>query len=221
MMRGKATHLNAKPPKPARSTPARAHPPGFASAAGEVEGVGVDDDIDSKYRDVELRPREVRRVPRDIRALRTWIGWKKVWGMKAFKLLLAVALGIVVLAPSATATAQETAISFEEADGPDDACDLRVNSGGPFEVTIDGGPIVIQENGSVVPVPQGSSVHYLRQERTFGSTAIGVVDECEVFVAQESTSASEDTSSGGLGVPVIVGAGVAIVVLAGAVWKSR
>lgn len=141
--------------------------------------------------------------------------------MKAFKLLLAIAVGIVVLAPSATATAQDAAVFLEEADGPDDECDLRVNSGGPFEVTIDGGPIAIQDNGTVVPVPQGSSVHYLRQERTFGSTAIGVIAECDVFVAQGSTSASDDTGSGGAVVAVVVGAGVAIVVLAGAAWKLR
>lgn len=141
--------------------------------------------------------------------------------MKALKLLLAIAVGIVVLAPSATATAQDAAVFLEEADGPDDECDLRVNSGGPFEVTIDGGPIAIQDNGTVVPVPQGSSVHYLRQERTFGSTAIGVIAECDVFVAQGSTSVSDDTGSGGAVVAVVVGAGVAIVVLAGAAWKLR
>ena len=141
--------------------------------------------------------------------------------MKAFKLLLAIAVGIVVLAPSATATAQDAAVFLEEADGPDDECDLRVNSGGPFEVTIDGGPIAIQDNGTVVPVPQGSSVHYLRQERTFGSTAIGVIAECDVFVAQGSTSVSDDTGSGGAVVAVVVGAGVAIFVLAGAAWKLR
>ena len=136
-------------------------------------------------------------------------------------MLLAIAVGIVVLAPSATATAQDAAVFLEEADGPDDECDLRVNSGGPFEVTIDGGPIAIQDNGTVVPVPQGSSVHYLRQERTFGSTAIGVIAECDVFVAQGSTSVSDDTGSGGAVVAVVVGAGVAIVVLAGAAWKLR
>ena len=125
--------------------------------------------------------------------------------MKALKLLLAIAVGIVVLAPSATATAQDAAVFLEEADGPDDECDLRVNSGGPFEVTIDGGPIAIQDNGTVVPVPQGSSVHYLRQERTFGSTAIGVIAECDVFVAQGSTSISDDTGSGGAVVAVVVG----------------
>ena len=141
--------------------------------------------------------------------------------MKALKLLLAVAFGMVIAAPSATATAQETFVTLEEADGPDDACDLRVNSGGPFEVTIDGGPLAIQDAGSVVPVPQGSSVHYLPQERTFGSTATGVIATCEVFVGQESPSASEETSSGGVGVPVIAGAGVAILVLAGVAWKLR
>ncbi len=141
--------------------------------------------------------------------------------MKALKLLLAVALGIVVLAPTATAAAQGPAISFEDADGPDDACEWRNNSGVPFELAIDGGPGVIHDDGSVVPVPQGSSVRYLPEERTFGSTAIGVVAECDVFVAQESTSTSEDTSSGGVAVPVIVGAGVAIVVLAGVLWKLR
>ena len=147
--------------------------------------------------------------------------------MKALKLLLAIAVGIVVLAPSATATAQDAAVFLEEADGPDDECDLRVNSGGPFEVTIDGGPIAIQDNGTVVPVPQGSSVHYLRQERTFGSTAVGVIANCQVVVASESTPepeptpASGDTSSDGIGVPVIVGAGVVVLVLAGVVWKLR
>lgn len=141
--------------------------------------------------------------------------------MKALKLLLALALGIVFLVPSATAMAQGTAVSFEEADAPDDACDLRVNFGGPFEVAIDGGPIVIEDNGSVVLVPQGSSVHYLPQERTFGSTAVGVIARCEVFVAQESTSSSEDGNSGDIGVPVIVGVGAAILILAAVVWKFR
>ncbi len=140
--------------------------------------------------------------------------------MKALKLLLAVALGIVILAPT-TATAQEPAISFDQADGPDDACDWRNNSGVPFELSIDGGSGVIHDDGSVVPVPQGSSVRYLPEERTFGSTAIGVVATCDAFVAQESTSTPDDTSSGGVAVPVIVGAGIVIVVLAGAVWKLR
>ena len=56
--------------------------------------------------------------------------------MKAFKLLLAIAVGIVVLAPSATATAQDAAVFLEEADGPDDECDLRVNSGAVVAVVV-------------------------------------------------------------------------------------
>lgn len=164
---------------------------------------------------------------------------RKYGAMKARKLLLAVALGIVVLAPSASATAQGSAITFDQADGPDGACEWRNNSGVPFELSIDGGPGVIHDDGAVIPVPQGSSVRWLPEERTFGSTAIGVIRECEVVVAPESTpepepapetesspepestSVAEDNSSGGIGVPVIVGAGVVILVLAGAVWKLR
>lgn len=142
--------------------------------------------------------------------------------MRALKLLLTVALGIAVLAPSTAAMAQGPAVSFEDAEGPDDTCDLLVNSGGPFEVTIDGGSIEVHDNGSVVPVPQGSSAHYLPQERTFGATAIGVVVECEAFVAQGPAPVSEDSSSGGgIGVPLLVGVGVAVVVLAGVGWKLR
>ena len=159
--------------------------------------------------------------------------------MKARKLLLAAVLGIVILAPSASATAQGTAITFDQADGPDDECEWRNNSGVPFELSIDGGPGVIHDDGAVIPVPQGSSVRWLPEERTFGSTAIGVIRECQPFVApestpepeptpepesapaSESTPAAEDNSSGGIGVPVIVGAGVVILVLAGAVWKLR
>ena len=145
--------------------------------------------------------------------------------MKALKFLLAVALGILVLSPSAAATAPGPAISFEQADGPDAACEWRNNSGVPFELNIDGGAGVIHDDGAVVPVPQGSSIRYLPEERTFGSTAIGVLTECEVFVAQETTqettSATEDESSGGVVVLVIVAAGVAALVLAGAAWKFR
>ena len=171
---------------------------------------------------------------------------RKYGAMKARKLLLAVALGIVVLAPSASATAQGSAITFDQADGPGGACEWRNNSGVPFELSIDGGPGVIHDDGAVIPVPQGSSVRWLPEERTFGSTAIGVIRECEPFVAPESTPepepapeteptpeleptpepepapAAEDNSGGGVGVPVIVGAGVVILVLAGgATWKLR
>ena len=159
---------------------------------------------------------------------------RKYGAMKARKLLLAAVLGIVILAPSASATAQGTAITFDQADGPDDECEWRNNSGVPFELSIDGGPGVIHDDGAVIPVPQGSSVRWLPEERTFGSTAIGVIRECQPFVAPESTPeqestpepestpAAEDASSGGVGVPVIVGAGVVVLVLAGgAAWKLR
>ena len=152
---------------------------------------------------------------------------RKYGAMKARKLLLAAVLGIVILAPSASATAQGPPVTFEQADGPDDACEWQNNSGVPFELSIDGGEPLIQEDGSVVPVPQGSSVRYLPVERTFGSTAVGVIANCQVVVASESTPepeptpASGDTSSDGIGVPVIVGAGVVVLVLAGVVWKLR
>ena len=126
---------------------------------------------------------------------------------QVLKVLLAATLGLVVLAQSATATAQPNSNTFEEAEGPDDTCDLRLNVGGPYEVRIAGGPLTIHENGSVVPVPQGSSVTYLRVERTIGSTAIGTNARCAVFAGETDS-----------GVPLVVIVGVVIVgvVLVGA-----
>lgn len=136
--------------------------------------------------------------------------------MKALKLLLAVALGLVALAPSAVAAQEsadsfEEAVAFEEAEGPDDTCDLRINRGGPYEVTIDGGEITVFPDGSVVPVPQGSSLHYLPQERTFGATAIGANETCAIFVPAPG-------SSSGIGAPIITGAIVGVLVVLGAIW---
>lgn len=112
-------------------------------------------------------------------------------------------------------------MSFEESEGPDDTCDLRINAGGPYEVTIDGGPIMIFPNESVVPVPQGSSVHYLRQERTIGSTAIGINETCAAFVP-EAGAESSSSEGGGVSIPLIAGAGTAIVILVlGAAWGLR
>ena len=105
----------------------------------------------------------------------------------------------MTLAPS-PAAAQQSAVSFEEAEGPDDTCDLRINTGGPYEVTIDGGAITVYPNGSVVPVPQGSKLHYLPEERTFGATAIGAIETCEIFVPTSSPTDSSD-----IGTPLLVG----------------
>ena len=133
--------------------------------------------------------------------------------MRALKLLLAVALGIVTLAPSAVATAQ-SAVSLEEADSPDGTCELRINAGGPYEVSIDGDAVIVFPNESVVPVPQGSSVHYLREERTFGATAIGTVETCETFVPTSSSS----SSSSGISAGFIAGAIVGVLVVLGVIW---
>ena len=75
--------------------------------------------------------------------------------MTALKLLLAVALGIAVLVSGATASAQSDLVVFEEAESRDDTCDLLLNDGGPYEVSIAGSIAVVYENGSVVAVPQG------------------------------------------------------------------
>ncbi len=131
--------------------------------------------------------------------------------MKALKLLLAVVLCIVALAPSGVAAEQQSSVEFEPAESPDDTCDLRINFGGPFEVTVDGGESAFFPDGSVVPVPQGSSVFYLPQERTFGSTAIGPLEMCETFVPAPG-------SSSGIGAPLIAGAVVVGLVVLGAVW---
>ena len=111
-------------------------------------------------------------------------------GMRALKLLLAVALGTVVLAPGATATAQSTIVVFEEAEGPDDTCDLRLNDGGPYEVSISGARAVIYENGSVVPIPQGARVNYLQVDRTFGSTAVGINESCLLYTSPSPRDAT-------------------------------
>lgn len=121
-----------------------------------------------------------------------------------------------MLAPSSIASAEQVSNSFDEARSPDGTCELRLNIGGPYEVTIDGGPITIYPNGSVVAVPQGSSVHYLRQERTIGSTAIGENATCATFVPVSEPATDSDES--GIGRPVIAGAGFAIVAALGAAW---
>lgn len=122
--------------------------------------------------------------------------------MKVRNVLLAVALGVLVLAQSAPVAAQAEASRFEQAEGPDDTCDLHLIAGGPYEVSIAGAPAVIYENGSVVPVPQGSNVNYLRVERTIGFTAIGTTERCAVFVddtgsddAGADVSGSDEESS--------------------------
>lgn len=135
-------------------------------------------------------------------------------GVKARNLLLVTTIAIATLNPSAVVAAQESAVSFEEAEGPDDTCDLRINTGGPYEVTVDGGEIIVFPNESVVPVPQGSSLHYLPQERTFGATAIGANETCAVFVPDPTSS----TSSSGIGAPFIAGVVVGVLVVLGAIW---
>ena len=134
-------------------------------------------------------------------------------GVKALTLLLAVVLGMTTLASSPVAAEQQIGVSLEEADGPDDTCDLRINTGGPYEVTIDGGSVTVYENGAVVPIPQGSRLIYLRQERTFGSTAIGTNETCQTFV-----STSSSTSSSGIGAPLLAGVIVGVVAVLGATW---
>ena len=116
-------------------------------------------------------------------------------GVKVLKVLLAATLGLAVLAQSAAASAQSDSNRFDVAEGPDDVCDLHLNVGGPYEVSIAGGPPVIYDNGSVVPVPQGSSVNYLRVERTIGFTAIGTNERCGVFDGETgSDDAGADVS---------------------------
>lgn len=123
----------------------------------------------------------------------------------------------VALPAAATAGAQESPVSFAPADGPDAACDLQINTGGPYEVTIDGGPITIFENGSVVEVPQGSSVHYLRQNRTIGSTAIGTNETCAIVPEADITPTQATDNSGSRGA-FIAGAALGIVVVGAAWW---
>ena len=136
--------------------------------------------------------------------------------MKVLKLLLVVALWTALLAPGATATAQSSAVTLEAAESSDDTCDLLINSGGPYEVSIAGSAAVVFENGSVVSIPQGSSVNYLRVERTFGSTAIGVSETCAEFVPAAEPAPA--TGGNGVGAPTIVVAGVAALALLGTAW---
>ena len=138
-------------------------------------------------------------------------GWVCI-GVKVRNVLLAVALGVLVLAQSAPVAAQAEASRFEQAEGPDDTCDLHLIAGGPYEVSIAGAPAVIYENGSVVPVPQGSNVNYLRVERTIGFTAIGTTERCAVVPDEV-----------GSGAPRIAIAGLAVVgvVLVAAGLKAR
>ncbi len=130
--------------------------------------------------------------------------------MKALKLLLAVALGIAVLVPGATATAQSDLVVFEEAESLDDTCDLLLNDGGPYEVSIAGSIAVVYENGSVVSVPQGDRVNYRLVARTFGSTGVGITESCAEFVPPP------DTGGDGISAPVVVVAGVLVLALLGA-----
>ena len=104
--------------------------------------------------------------------------------VKVLKVLLAATIGFAILAQSAAATALPNSNTFEQANGPDGTCELHLNVGGPYEVSIAGGPPTIYENGSVVSVPQGSAVNYLRVERTIGFTAIGTNERCAVFTAE-------------------------------------
>ena len=109
--------------------------------------------------------------------------------MKLLKVVvLTVTIGLAVLAQSTPATAQPVSSTFDEAEGPDEVCELTLIAGGPYDVTIDGGAVTVYENGSVVEVPQGSSVNYLRSERTFGFTATGVTERCAVFGAETGSA---------------------------------
>ena len=139
-------------------------------------------------------------------------------GTKAYRLLLALALGIAMLAPTATATAQSSASTFDEAEGPDDTCDLQLLAGGPYEVSIDGSPAVIYENDSVIAVPQGSSIRYIRVERTIGSTAIGTNETCAEFVPSAEPTPATDGDGDGISVPFIAGVGAGVVVAGAAAW---
>ena len=140
--------------------------------------------------------------------------------MKALKLLLAVALWTALLVPGATAGAQSTTVQFEPAESPDDTCDLRLNDGGPYEVSIAGSIAVIYENGSVVAVPQGARVNYLQVERTFGSTAVGINERCDEFVPSaepEPASTSDGLSTIGIAVAGVAG----LALLGGAAVLSK
>lgn len=137
--------------------------------------------------------------------------------MKKLKLLLALALGMAVLAPGTAASAQVDATVFEEAEGPDDTCDLRIIRSGPYEVSVDGGPITLYEDGSVIAVPQGGSVWYLRAERVTGFTATGSTERCEVFESAEQAAelavTGSETTVLVIGGVVLVAAGFQFVAL--------